>query len=99
MEIKTNIKGVITKDTRADCLEVVRNFRIRKLTPTECFTLQGVKPADIKLIQPNQSNSSQYHLAGDRYPANWKQIRAEQEHAEKIIVKNCEKTVDNGLNM
>ena len=34
-----------------------------------------------------------------RYPANWKQIRAEQKHAEKIIVKNCEKTVDNGLNM
>lgn len=54
-----------TIDTRADCLGVVRNFRIRKLTPTECFTLQGVKPADIKLIQPNQSNSSQYHLAGD----------------------------------
>lgn len=54
-----------TIDTRADCLGVVRNYRIRKLTPTECFTLQGVKPADIKLIQPNQSNSSQYHLAGD----------------------------------
>ena len=52
-------------DTRADCLGVVRNFRIRKLTPYETFTLQGVKPADIKLIQPNQSNSSQYHLAGD----------------------------------
>lgn len=30
-----------------------------------------------------------------RYPANWKQIRAEQKHAEKIIVKNCEKAVDN----
>lgn len=29
----------------------------------------------------------------------WKQIRAEQKHAGKIIVKNCEKTVDNGLNM
>ena len=26
-----------------------------------------------------------------RYPANWKQIRAEQKHTEKIIVKNCEK--------
>ena len=35
----------------------------------------------------------------EHYPANWKQIRAEQKHAEKIIVKNCEKTVDNGVNL
>lgn len=54
-----------TIDTRADCLGVVKNYRIRKLTPKECFTLQGVKMQDIKLLQKNQSNSSQYHLAGD----------------------------------
>ena len=32
---------------------------------------------------------------GNYETANWKQIRAEPKHAEKIIVKNCEKTVDN----
>lgn len=41
------------------------NLRIRKLTPKECFRLQGVKDEDIDLIMQNQSNSLGYHLAGD----------------------------------
>lgn len=41
------------------------NYRIRKLTPRECFRLQGVKDKDIDKIMANQSNSSGYHLAGD----------------------------------
>lgn len=40
-------------------------LRIRKLTPRECFRLQGVKDEDIDLIMQNQSNSLGYHLAGD----------------------------------
>lgn len=41
------------------------DYRIRKLTPKECFRLQGVKDKDIDKIMANQSNSSGYHLAGD----------------------------------
>ena len=54
-----------TIDTRADCLGVCTNYRIRKLTPKECFRLQGVKDKGIDKIMANQSNSSGYHLAGD----------------------------------
>ena len=48
-------------------LELIKNkkIRIRKLTPKECFRLQGVKDEDNEIIANNQSNSSQYHLAGD----------------------------------
>ena len=41
-------------------------FRIRKLTPRECFRLMGVDDADIDKIQASGlSNSSQYKLAGN----------------------------------
>lgn len=42
-----------------------KNYRIRKLTPRECFRLQGVKDCDFERIAKNQSNTSLYHLAGD----------------------------------
>lgn len=54
-----------TLDTRADCLGVVNNYRIRKLTPKECFRLMGVRDEDYDKIAPHQSNASLYHLAGD----------------------------------
>ena len=54
-----------TLDTRCDCLGVVRNFRIRKLTPKECFRLMGVRDEDFSRVAENQSNASLYHLAGD----------------------------------
>ena len=54
-----------TLDTRCDCLGVVKDYRIRKLTPKECFRLMGVKDADFEKIAKNQSNASLYHLAGD----------------------------------
>ena len=41
------------------------NFRIRKLTPRECWRLMGVKDEDYEKVAKNQSNSSLYHLAGD----------------------------------
>jgi len=41
------------------------NYRIRKLTPRECFRLMGVKKADYERAAKHQSGSSQYHLAGD----------------------------------
>jgi DNA (cytosine-5)-methyltransferase 1 len=54
-----------TLDTRCDCLGVVQDLRIRKLTPKECFRLMGVKDADFEKVSKNQSNASLYHLAGD----------------------------------
>ena len=44
---------------------VYNNYRIRKLTPKECFRLMGVKDGDFEKIAKNQSNASLYHLAGD----------------------------------
>lgn len=43
-----------------------KKFRIRKLTPRECFRLMGVADDDIDKIQASGiSNSSQYKLAGN----------------------------------
>lgn len=43
-----------------------KKFRIRKLTPKECFRLMGVDDKDIEKIQASGiSNSSQYKLAGN----------------------------------
>ena len=41
------------------------NYRIRKLTPRECWRLMGVKDEDFDKVAVNQSNTSLYHLAGD----------------------------------
>lgn len=41
-------------------------YRIRKLTPRECFRLMGVDDADIDKIQTSGiSNSQQYKCAGN----------------------------------
>lgn len=43
-----------------------KKFRIRKLTPRECFRLMGVDDEDIDKIQAaGISNSGQYKLAGN----------------------------------
>lgn len=43
-----------------------KKFRIRKLTPRECFRLMGVDDTDIDKIQASGiSNSAQYKLAGN----------------------------------
>jgi DNA (cytosine-5)-methyltransferase 1 len=47
-----------------------RDYRIRKLTPKECFRLMGVKDEDFERVAKNQSNSSLYHLAGDSIITN-----------------------------
>lgn len=46
------------------------DYRIRKLTPKECFRLMGVKDEDFDRVAQNQSNSSLYHLAGDSIITN-----------------------------
>ena len=50
--------GTITATQTSD-------LRIRKLTPKECFRLQGVKDEDFNKVKVNQSDASLYHLAGD----------------------------------
>lgn len=55
--------------TRPDVLgiavENLKNLRIRKLTPRECFRLMAVRDENFDRIAKNQSNASLYHLAGD----------------------------------
>jgi DNA (cytosine-5)-methyltransferase 1 len=46
------------------------DYRIRKLTPKECFRLMGVKDEDFERVARNQSNSSLCHLAGDSIITN-----------------------------
>lgn len=42
------------------------SYRIRKLTPRECFRLMGVRDKDIDTIQSaGISNSQQYKMAGN----------------------------------
>lgn len=43
-----------------------KKYRIRKLTPTECFRLMGVRNAEIKTLKESGiSNSQLYKLAGN----------------------------------
>lgn len=45
---------------------VVQNYRIRKLTPRECFRLMGVSEKDIDNIQKSGiSKTQQYKMAGN----------------------------------
>lgn len=58
----------MAKETNINLPEELKGkkFRIRKLTPRECFRLMGVDDADIDKIQATSiSNSSQYKLAGN----------------------------------
>lgn len=55
-----------TLDTGCQQGVVTPNYRIRKLTPRECFRLQGVDDADIdKLLNAGISNSQLYKCAGN----------------------------------
>ena len=53
-----------------DPKKVNNNLRIRKLTPRECYRLMGFSNQAFDLAQPNQSNSSLYHQAGDSIVVN-----------------------------
>lgn len=52
-----------TLDTRCDCLGVCKNYRIRKLTPTECLRLMGVRDEYSKRM--TCSNAQKYKQAGN----------------------------------
>ena len=62
--------AINTTTTQSSFITKLDNYRIRKLTPKECFRLMGVKDEDYDNIAKNQSNSSLYHLAGDSIVVN-----------------------------
>lgn len=45
-------------------------YRVRKLTPRECFRLMGVKDEDFDKIKDAFSDTTLYHLAGDSIVTN-----------------------------
>lgn len=45
-------------------------YRVRKLTPKECFRLMGVKDEDFDKIKDAFSDTTLYHLAGDSIVTN-----------------------------
>ena len=64
---KDNICGTIrTINSGGDKRVIEENFRIRKLTPRECFRLMGMRDDDIDKIQAaGISNTQQYKMAGN----------------------------------
>lgn len=74
-EIDSNCAGTILTNSNFTgngvfWVQNQRDFRIRKLTPRECFRLMGVKDEDYERVERNQSKSSLYHLAGDSIVVN-----------------------------
>jgi DNA (cytosine-5)-methyltransferase 1 len=61
----------IGNDAPRNGYKLIENqLRIRKLTPLECYRLMGFSDEAFALAQPNQSNSSLYHQAGDSIVVN-----------------------------
>lgn len=65
-----NAGTITTRVDASNSTAVYTNYRIRKLTPKECFRLMGVKDEDFDKVAKNQSNASLYHLAGDSIVVN-----------------------------
>lgn len=67
LEIGGDISNTLTTVTKDDQVAepAKKYYRIRKLTPLECFRLMGVRDEDYQKVAQNQSDSSLYHLAGD----------------------------------
>lgn len=61
-----NLAPTVTFSSYADNNFLVKDFRIRKLTPRECFRLMDVADSDIdKIQQAGISKTQQYKLAGN----------------------------------
>lgn len=60
-----------TLDTRCDCLGVCKDYRIRKLTPKECFRLMGFTDDDFSACEKiGVSNAQLYKQAGNSIVVN-----------------------------
>jgi DNA (cytosine-5)-methyltransferase 1 len=80
----------INENGTANCLTsvqkdnvVVEDYRIRKLTPKECFRLQGVKDEDIIL---SVSDSQAYKIAGNAISVNVMQMILRQIYKPQIKI-------------
>ena len=90
--LEFNTKGTSNTITtvQKDNYVVEPTFRIRKLTPRECFRLMGMKDDDIDKIQgAGISNSQQYKLAGNSIVINvleaiFKKLFLQGEYNEQI---------------
>ena len=66
LEINTNGTSNTITTVQKDNYAIEESFRIRKLTPRECFRLMGMRDDDIDKIQEaGISNTQQYKLAGN----------------------------------
>ena len=66
------VTPTITRNTESALRQIGTDYRIRKLTPRECFRLMGVSDADIDKIQAaGISKSQQYKMAGNSIVVNW----------------------------
>ncbi len=71
--LELNTKGTSNTITtvQKDNYAIDTNYRIRKLTPRECFRLMGMRDDDIdKIQQAGISNSQQYKMAGNSIVTN-----------------------------
>jgi site-specific DNA-cytosine methylase len=58
--------GQMSSSQNSRVIDNTTSYRIRKLTPRECFRLMGVTEADIdKIQQSGVSQSQQYKMAGN----------------------------------
>ena len=65
------VTPTLTSHTENCLRRIDENYRIRKLTPRECFRLMGVSDADIDKIQAaGISKSQQYKMAGNSIVVN-----------------------------
>ena len=63
---ENGISPTLTATGENGAKKIITDFRIRKLTPRECFRLMGMRDSDIDKIQEaGISNSQQYKLAGN----------------------------------
>lgn len=60
--VQKNMAHTITTD---DSKAVLDNYRIRKLTPNECWRLMGCSDEDFKKAEKVNSNSQLYKQAGN----------------------------------
>lgn len=66
LEVNTNGTSNTITTVQKDNYAIQTDFKIRKLTPRECFRLMGMRDADIDKIQKvGISNTQQYKLAGN----------------------------------
>lgn len=76
-----------THDTRYDCLGVCKNYRIRKLTPTECLRLMGVRDEYIKKM--TFKKEIVYLEGGTKCNAKLRIVKEKQRHLDTETYVLC----------